>query len=97
MTSVIASTDIAAPSNVIWELLCDPRRYPEFADPADRMLSVPNEEFGAGIVYREYGGIPPFKAESTWRVMAFEPMQRQVHVGDDGSMINGLQSLPSLN
>ncbi|MDX1547093.1 MAG: SRPBCC family protein [Rhodothermales bacterium] len=86
MAEVIASTDIAAPPAAIWALLCDPQCYPELADPTDRMLSVPDEEMGAGYVYREYGGVPPFKGESTWRVTVFEPMRRQVHVGDDGAM-----------
>lgn len=86
MAEVIASTDIAAPPDVIWGLLCDPLRYPELADPTDRMLQVPDEEMGVGYVYREYGGIEPFKGESTWRVTVFEPKRRQVHVGDDGSM-----------
>lgn len=86
MGKVIASADIAAPPDVIWALMCDPHRYPELADPTDRMLSVPEEEFGVGYFYQEYGGVPPFKGESTWRVTVFEPMRRQVHVGDDGSM-----------
>ena len=87
MAEIIASTDIAAPPDVIWALMCDPHRYPELADPTDRMLSVPDEEFGVGYVYREYGGIPPFKAETTWRVTEFEPMLRQVHLGDDGTVL----------
>ncbi|MDX1530816.1 MAG: hypothetical protein R3362_04755, partial [Rhodothermales bacterium] len=64
---------------------CEPHRYPEFVDPTDRMLSVPDEPVGVGYVYREYGGVEPFKGESTWEVTVFEPMRRQVHVGDDGS------------
>ncbi|MDX1419567.1 MAG: SRPBCC family protein [Rubricoccaceae bacterium] len=86
MAEVSATTDIAAPPDTIWALLCDPRGYPELADPTDRMLSVPDEPMGVGSVYREVGGIEPFKGESTWRVTVFEPMRRQVHVGDDGSM-----------
>jgi carbon monoxide dehydrogenase subunit G len=86
MTQVFASADIAAPPDVIWALMCDPHRYPELADPTDRMISVPDEEFGVGYVYREYGGVPPFKGESTWRVTVFEPTRHQVHIGDDGSM-----------
>lgn len=86
MAEVIASTDINTPPDLIWALMCDPHGYPELADPTDHMLSVPEEAFGEGSVYREYGGIPPFKGESTWRVTVFEPMRRQVHVGDDGAM-----------
>jgi len=86
MAEIIAFTDIATPPDIIWALLCDPHRYPELADPTDRMLSVPDEEFGVGYVYREYGGIPPFKGEATWRVTEFEPMLRQVHLGDDGTI-----------
>ncbi len=87
MAEVIASIDIDTPPDAIWALMCNPSCYPELADPTDRMLSVPNETFGEGSIYREYGGIPPFKGESTWRVTVFEPMRRQIHVGDDGAMM----------
>lgn len=91
MGRVIASTEIAAPPQAIWAIMCDPHAYPEFADPTDRMLDVPEEDFGVGYTYREYGGVPPFKGESTWRVTVFEPMHRQVHVGDDGTMTMHLE------
>ena len=85
-TQVTSSIEIAAPPTAIWELMCDPSRYAEIADPTDRMIHVPDPPFGLGSVYREYGGIPPFKGESEWRVTVFEPERRQVHVGDDGMM-----------
>lgn len=91
MSEVKASIHIDAPPGAIWALLCDPRCYPEYADPTDRMLSVPDEQMGVGYVYKEYGGVPPFKGESTWEVTAFEPMRRQVHVGDDGAMTMHLE------
>ncbi|MBW3666556.1 MAG: SRPBCC family protein [Actinobacteria bacterium] len=93
MAKVIASTDIAVPAEAIWSLLCDPYRYPEFADPVDRMVEVPDEAMGPGYVYKAHGGIPPFKAESEWTVTVFEPMHRQVHVGDDGTMTLHLDNL----
>lgn len=86
MADVRSEIDIDAPPDTIWNLICDPSRYPEFADPTDRMLEIPKGDFGTGSVYREFGGIPPFKDESTWTVTEFDPKQRQVHVGDDGSM-----------
>jgi carbon monoxide dehydrogenase subunit G len=91
MTSVVASIDIASPPEAIWALLCDPHRYPELADPTERMLEVPDGDMGVGYVYKEYGGVPPFKGESEWRVTEFDPMRRQVHVGDDGSMTLDLE------
>jgi carbon monoxide dehydrogenase subunit G len=86
MSKVVASIEVAGPPEAIWALMCDPHRYPELADPTDRMLDVPEEPMGVGYVYKEYGGVPPFKGESEWRVTEFEPMTRQVHVGNDGSM-----------
>lgn len=85
MYAVTATTEIAAPPEAVWAVLDDPARYPEIADPTDRMLEVPEGPLAEGAVYREYGGIPPFKGESTWEVTAYEPHRRQLHVGDDGS------------
>jgi len=66
--------------------MCDPSRYPDFVTVTERMVDVPDGEFGVGYVYREYGGIAPFLSESEWRVTEFEPMRHQVHIGDDGKM-----------
>lgn len=84
MYEITASADIAAPPEAVWAILCDPTLYPEFVVPTDEMLDVSEGTFGEGSTYREYGGIPPFKGESDWRVTAFEPVTHQVHVGDDG-------------
>ena len=86
MGQVQSMIEIKTPADPIWEIMSDPSLYPELADPTDHMISVPEGEFSVGSIYREYGGIEPFKGESTWRVTEFDPMRRQVHVGDDGSM-----------
>ncbi len=90
MAQTNASTQIDTGPEVIWALMCDPNRYPEIADPTERMIEVPDGEIGVGYVYKEYGGIRPFIGESEWRVTEFEPMRRQVHIGDDGSMTMNL-------
>jgi carbon monoxide dehydrogenase subunit G len=86
MYQVTASTDIEASPEAVWELYCDPHRYPEFADPTQRMVHVPEGPMGKGYTYREYAALGPFKGESEWTVTEFQPRRRQVHVGDDGTM-----------
>lgn len=86
MRRVIATVDIGAAPGVVWELYCDARRYPELTDPCQRMVDVPAGPMGEGYTYKEYGGVGPFRGESTWTVTEFRPQCRQVHQGDDGTM-----------
>jgi hypothetical protein len=83
---VVASTDIGAPQEAVWDLYCDAHRYPEFADPTQRMVHVPEGPIGEGFTYKEYSALGPFKGESEWTVTEFQPQSRQVHEGDDGTM-----------
>jgi carbon monoxide dehydrogenase subunit G len=91
MAQVAASVQVDSGLEAVWALMCDPHRYPEIADPTERMIEVPDREMGVGYVYKEYGGIKPFLGESEWRVTEFEPMRRLVHIGDDGSMTMNLE------
>lgn len=86
MPRVKAQADIDAPPDAVWHLLMQPARYSEIAEPTDEMLDVGDGIVKAGYVYRERGGIPPFKSESTWTVTTFEPKSHQIHEGDDGQM-----------
>ena len=88
---VVASTDIGAPPDVVWELYCDPDRYPELAHATERMLHVPDGPMGVGYSYKEIGVMGPFKSEDEWRVTEFEPMRRQVHLADDGTARSHLE------
>ncbi len=86
MPTVSSSIEIGVPEALVWDLVSDPRRYPEWVVQTDRMIEVPTNGLCQGATYREYAGIAPFKRESQWRVTAFEPHRRQVHLGDDGSV-----------
>ena len=88
---VAASTDIDAPPDVVWDLYCDPHRYPEFAHATERMLHVPDGPLGVGYTYREIGVLGPFKSEDEWKVTEFEPKRRQVHLADDGTARSHLE------
>lgn len=84
--TVVAKTTIHTGPEPIWELLSDPRRYPDYVDATERMTDVPETEFGVGYIYKEYGGIKPFLSDSEWKVTEYVPMKHQSHVGDDGKM-----------
>ena len=88
---VTASTDISAAPDVVWELYCDPHRYPEIAHATERMLHVPDGPMGVGYTYKEIGVMGPFKSEDEWQVTAFEPTRRQVHHADDGTVRSHLE------
>jgi hypothetical protein len=86
MPRVVVTVDIAAPVEAVWELMCDPHRYPDFVDATERMVDVPDAEFAVGYTYAEFGGVRPFLGQSTWEILELEPPLRQVHRGDDGMM-----------
>jgi hypothetical protein len=83
---VVASTEVGRSADVVWELYCDPHRYPEIAHATERMLHVPEGPMGVGYTYREVGVLGPFKSEDEWTVTEFQPKRRQVHRIDEGSM-----------
>lgn len=80
------ATEIKATPESVWDLISDVKRYPEWITVTDRIVSMPDGPMAVGYEYEEYGGIPPFKSESKWRITEFEPNSRQVHIGNDGSM-----------
>lgn len=86
MKRISASTQVPATQGDVWALMCDVERYPEWVNPTDRVVEAAPGPLGVGYVYREYGGIPPFKGEFDWTITEFEPMRWQRHVGSDGFM-----------
>lgn len=86
MPKVTASTVINAGPEPVWDLMCDPERYPDFVDATERMVDTGTGPFGVGYVYKEYGGVKPFIGHSEWTVTEFEPMTHQAHLGDDGKV-----------
>lgn len=87
MATITGSAVVDTGPEAVWALLCDPALYPDLVEFTDRMVEVPDGEFGQGTTYKEYGGIKPFKGESTWTVTEFVPMTRQVHHGTDPAMV----------
>jgi hypothetical protein len=86
MAEVVGTAVIETGVEPIWELMCDPARYPDFVENTERMVDVGSGEFGMGYEYKEFGGLKPFIGESEWRVTEFDPMRHQSHIGDDGKV-----------
>ncbi len=83
---VDATTTIDAQPDVVWRFASDPSRYPEWSVVTERMTAVEDDQVNEGSVYREIGGPGPVSAESEWVVREYEPIRRQVHEGDDGTI-----------
>lgn len=78
--------DIDVPRESLWDFVNEMDRMTDWVTFADELRYVSDGELGEGTVYREYGGVGPISSESEWEITAFEPPERQVHVGDLGIM-----------
>ena len=88
--SIVASVDIAAPPDRVWELVSAVSRYAEWVEST---LQVGHVDGSArlGLTYDERTRIiGPWNAVTRWRVTAFEPPTRQVHEGDGFVMARGM-------
>lgn len=86
MPTLSQHVDIDVPRETLWDFVNDMDRMTDWVTFADELRYVSDEELGEGTVYREYGGVGPISSESEWEITAFEPSERQVHVGDLGIM-----------
>jgi uncharacterized protein YndB with AHSA1/START domain len=90
--TVDATAKIAAPPETVWAFVSDPARYPEWSVVTDEMTHIEDGQVGEGTVYREFGGLGPMTDESEWIITSFDPLHRQVHEGDDGTVQTVLTS-----
>lgn len=86
MPTVVASTDVDAPPARVWEVLEDPNGYPDLVVATERVLDTSDVPIQQGTVYREYGGVRPFRGRSTWTVTEFRPFDFQRHLGKESTM-----------
>lgn len=85
-----ARATIDAPPEAVWAFVSDPRRYPEWSVVTERMTEVEDGPVQEGTRYSEIGGLGPFTGVSEWVVTSFDPPRRQVHEGDDGTVLTVL-------
>ncbi len=86
MPIIEGSIDIAAPRQAVWDLMCDVSRYSEFGNITDEAVMVSDGEFGEGSKYSESGKIAGMKYNTAWTVTQFDPISKQVHIGEESTM-----------
>ncbi len=80
---LVASADIQAAPERIWELVCDTSRYSEWVAGTDAVTRTDGPA-SLGSTYAEINPIlGPWKAKTTWTVVEFDPPRRQVHRTED--------------
>lgn len=86
MPIIEGSVDIAAPRQVVWDLMCDVSRYSEFGNVTVEAVLVSEGEFGKGSMYSESGKVAGMKYNAEWTVTHFDPISKQVHFGEESTM-----------
>jgi uncharacterized protein YndB with AHSA1/START domain len=79
MQTIQASIEIDAPVEKVWELASDTRRYPEWVHFVREIVRA-DVPAGEGAVYVERAKPGPKEGIYEWRIVAWEPPRRQVHV-----------------
>jgi carbon monoxide dehydrogenase subunit G len=86
MPTVSHSVTVDAAPETVWAFVSDVERLPEWVAFTDEVRHHDEGAVREGFEYVEYGGIGPLRSESEWEVVACDPPNRQVHVGDLGAM-----------
>ena len=76
MATIVQETDIDAPPEVVWALLGDVRRLPEFSPSTERVEDAPPVLDRVGQSYTQVGRLFGKRYRSTWTVEAFDPGRR---------------------
>lgn len=86
MPSIRASVDVAAPCQVVWDLISGPTQHTDFGTFVSQVTVVSPGPISKGTVYRETSGPGFMKSKSGWTITEFDPPNRLVHAGKEPSM-----------
>ena len=83
---------IDAPQDHVWAMISDTRRYAEWVENTDRVLTASSERAESGVTYEERNTIAgPLKGTSRWVVDVAQAPRHTVHSGDGIAVANGLR------
>jgi carbon monoxide dehydrogenase subunit G len=86
MPRVEGTVEIAAPRQVVWDLLADPRQHTELGTFVAEVTVVTQGEVREGTVYRERSGPGFMKSESEWTISRLDRPRELVHTSKESSM-----------
>lgn len=82
MPEIYNSLRLDAPPEVVFDLMADYNRYPEWVAIVDEAKLVKGDQIQEGAEYEEVSPLGPFESTSRWRVTEFDPPRLQVHLGE---------------
>lgn len=83
---------IAAPPEHVWSMICDTRRYAEWVENTDQVVSASAEHAAPGVTYEERNTVAgPLKGSSRWVVDSADPPHHAVHSGEGIAIVKGLR------
>jgi uncharacterized protein YndB with AHSA1/START domain len=81
MPKIHNTIELRAPPEIVFALMADYERYPEWVSIVEEARLVAGERIEAGAEYEEVSRLGPKRSVSRWRVTAFDPPNEQVHLG----------------
>lgn len=88
--TVAATATVPAPPEAVWELVCDPERFAEWADRTIEVLRA-DRPLSLGSTYEEVNAVlGPVTGRSRWTVVEHQPPHRATHRGEGLPLTAGL-------
>ena len=83
---------IAAPQEQVWATISDTRRYAEWVENTDEVVTASSEVATAGVTYEERNTVAgPLKGRSRWRVESADAPRHTVHSGEGIAVVKGMR------
>jgi len=81
-----ATQIINAPVEAVWNALNDIDNTPKWVVGLQDAKVISEGTYGLGTLYNDYNNLGPVLQVTTWKIVEFEPMSRQIHMSDSANL-----------
>lgn len=81
MATIHNTIELQAPPEVVFDLMADCERYPDWVATVEDARMTMGDRIEAGTEYEEVRTVGPIRTTSHWQVTTFDRPHRQVHIG----------------